>query len=437
MFAHGQAGQKSAKQNLAHNTQLYCKATPCKYFMSYGNCLCRFAHGNTEGRGHGMGDGMATASRVNHSYSDLKEGTTNQYKTTSSKNYKDSGYGYQNTFRCVACSEFRGQLPSFSTFREVCQHSLRVHRVSQSFQITSVQSATLLPDKLVMYQCKLCKEIYFSEASVKIHFEKHWDLLVSLWKEYTEVKCRVCEVVIETEGMEEHMDNLHPSDLFANTNDLEKNDSYCYEPKSLKCTTIQLKMEKHDTSPSIQTAATAFNTTALPTKPLIRVKPISLLQALPQSQTATTDNWSPTTKVVVKPANFRSHEADNQKGQIRRISPRNSRTPSFRCTRRHSSRKSRKSPSRRSRRSPTKDDRRSSCRNSKRSPIKSSERPGSKYPSKTQWYSYRDRQAGSSRGGEVGKKVRRGDGERNRRSRSIDGRSGDRIKNCSDSWDGH
>merc|ERR1719186_1901605 len=354
MFAHGQAEQRSAKQNLAHNTQL-CKATPCKYFVSYGNCVfgssCRFAHGNTEGRGQGMGDDMTMASRVNHSYSDLKEGTTNQYKATSSKNNKDSGYGYQNTFRCVACTEFRGQLPSFSTFREVCQHALRVHRVSQSFQITSVQSATLLPDKLVMYQCKLCKEIYFSEASVKIHFEKHWDRLVSLWKEYTEVKCRVCEVVIETEGMEEHMANLYPCDLFANTNDLEKNVSYCYEPKS------QLKMEKHYNSSSVQTAATAFNTTALPTKPLIRVKPISLLQALPQSQTATTDNWSPTTKVVVKPANFRSHEADNQKGQIRRISPRNSRTPSIRCAGRHSSRKSRKSSSRRSRRSPTRDDR--------------------------------------------------------------------------------
>jgi len=447
MFAHGQAEQRSAKQNLTHNTQLYCKATPCKYFMSYGNCVfgssCRFAHGNTEGRGHGMGDDMTMASRVNHSYSDLKEGTTNQYKTTPSKTYNDSGYGYQNTFRCVACSEFRGQFPSFLTFREVCQHSLRVHRVSQSCQMTSVQAATLLPDKLAMYQCKLCKEIYFSKASVKIHFEKHWDLLVSLWKEYTEVRCRLCEVVIETEGMEEHMDNLHPSDLFADTKDLEKNILYGYEPTSIKSTTSQLKMEKQDTSPSMQTAVAAFNTTAPPTKPLIRVKPISLLQAQPQFQTAATDyiymnGRSSTTEKLLEPANFRSHEADNKKGGSRhskRTSPRTSRTSSFRFSRRSSSRNGRKSPSRRS---PIRHNRKSPYRNSTRSQIKSSETPGTKYPSKTKWYSYRDRQSGSSREGKVGKKARRRDGERNRRSRSKDGKSGDGIiKNCADSSDGH
>jgi len=464
------------------------KGKLCKSFMSNGNCVIgssyQFAHGNTELMFHGMGDGMTTASKGNHSNSELIEGTTSQqYKTKPSMNNEDSDC--QNTFRCIACSEFHGQYPSFQTFREVYQHSLLVHRVSL---MSAVQSATLLPDKLVMYQCKLCKESYFSETSVKIHLETHWDLLVSKWKEYTEVKCRVCEVVIERDGMEEHMNNLHPSDQFANTQDLEEKVLHGYEPNSLKSTTSQLKIEKQDTPPSIQTTAAAYNT-ALPTRPLIRVKPLSLLQAQSHYQPATSDDVyaasrSPTTNIVLEPAIFRtdspqtptsqvwtkkcqimspnqksSYKADNKKGGIshRRTSPRNSRTSSYRSNRRslsRSSRESRRSPSRnsrkirrspsrnsrKSRRSPSRNSRksrRSSSRNSRRSQIRLSKRRASKSPSKTQWYKYRDGQGGSSRGADVGKKLKRGDGDRNRRSRSKDSKSGGGIQNCSGSSDGH
>ena len=132
---------------------------------------------------------------------------------------------HQNTFRCVACPVSDGHLPFFLTFREVCQHSLLVHRVTLE---TAVHSSTVLPERLVMYQCRLCpppdQEIYLCETLVKAHLETHSAFFFKRWKEFTEVKCRVCEMVIESDGVVEHLDKLHPRDLFADIKDLEEND---------------------------------------------------------------------------------------------------------------------------------------------------------------------------------------------------------------------
>ena len=131
---------------------------------------------------------------------------------------------HKNTFRCVACSVLDGCLPSFLTIREVYQHSLHVHRVTLE---AAVLASTMLPDKLAMYECKLCtqdKEIYLCDTIVKAHLESHSAFFLKRWKEYVKVKCRVCEIVIECDGMEEHMDKIHPSELFAGVKDLEEKD---------------------------------------------------------------------------------------------------------------------------------------------------------------------------------------------------------------------
>ena len=136
----------------------------------------------------------------------------------------------QNTFRCVACTVSDDHMPFFLTFREVCQHSLLVHRVTLE---TAVQSSTMLPEKLATYQCRLCssdQKLYLCETLIQTHLETHSVFFFKKWKEFTEVKCRVCEMVIESEGVEEHMDKLHPRDLFADIKDLEEN-GFCTETK--------------------------------------------------------------------------------------------------------------------------------------------------------------------------------------------------------------
>merc|ERR1719186_1474360 len=91
---------------------------------------------------------------------------------------------------------------------------------------SAVMSATMLPDNLVMYQCKLCpqdKEIFLCETLLKIHLENHSAFFLKRWEKYKEDKCRVCKMVIEKEGMAEHTDKMHPSSLFASIKDLQEN----------------------------------------------------------------------------------------------------------------------------------------------------------------------------------------------------------------------
>ena len=150
---------------------------------------------------------------------------------------------HQKNFRCVACSVSDGHLPSFLTFTEVYQHSLLVHRVTLE---TAVYASTMLPDKLAMYECRLCpldREIYLCDTLVKAHLETHSAFFLKRWKEYVTVKCRVCEIVIESDGMEEHMDKIHPSDLFAGIKDLEENNN---SQVSLRSLCSQYQDSRHD-----------------------------------------------------------------------------------------------------------------------------------------------------------------------------------------------
>jgi len=131
----------------------------------------------------------------------------------------------QDGFLCAACPPGPAaalDLPAFSTFREVCQHSLLVHKVSLE---TAVQSSTLLPDKLAMYLCRLCtqdhKEVFLCETLMKKHLETHSTFFLKRWTEYTEIQCRICEAVISVTELEQHVEKLHPPDMFADISDID------------------------------------------------------------------------------------------------------------------------------------------------------------------------------------------------------------------------
>ena len=129
---------------------------------------------------------------------------------------------YVENFLCVACPA-KPKFPSFSTFREVCAHSLQVHGVVLE---AAVQSATVLPDKLAMFLCLLCsadkREFLISEASMKHHLESHSSFFLRNWKEYVEIQCRICECIVSLVTLEEHVKEHHPRNLFANVNSVNQ-----------------------------------------------------------------------------------------------------------------------------------------------------------------------------------------------------------------------
>ena len=182
-----------------------------------------------------------------------------------------------------------------------------------------------------MYLCRLCtpdhRKIFLCETSVKNHLETHSAFFLKRWKEFTEIKCRICEDVIEVTELEEHVDKFHPIHMFADINDIENNDFKCF-PKSPATQYPFLSPDQrkshslpNNLSPvtkmrswqSSQPASvgdllwdscfqpeqlickyysklapaalrqeeppTTVETVTLPTKPLIRVKPLRLLQA--------------------------------------------------------------------------------------------------------------------------------------------------------------
>jgi len=131
----------------------------------------------------------------------------------------------QENFLCVACpTNPHPQLPSFSTFKEIRAHSLQVHGVQLE---AAVQSATVLPDNLAMFLCLLCaphkREVFITETSVKHHLESHSSFFLRNWNEFVEIQCRICECVIPLEIMEKHVNEVHPSNLFANIDFVKKN----------------------------------------------------------------------------------------------------------------------------------------------------------------------------------------------------------------------
>ena len=64
-----------------------------------------------------------------------------------------------------------------------------------------------------MYLCRLCTpdhmKLFLCETSVKNHLETNSPFFLKRWKEFIEIKCRICEDVIEVTGFEEHVDKFH------------------------------------------------------------------------------------------------------------------------------------------------------------------------------------------------------------------------------------
>jgi len=248
----------------------------------------------------------------------------------------------QHEFQCVACSGI-DKFPSFATFKQVCEHSSEVHGVRLE---SVVQSSTLLPEKLDMYLCRLCtphtREVFQCKALVKKHLETHSTFFLKKWEEFIEIQCRVCEDVIDIEDLEQHVDEFHPRNLFAdvkeaiNPNSPANQDHHLSQLSSmspnrrkshpLPCTpSFSVEPEKAQSLQSSQPAseenllwdhcfqpeqlinkyfsklapARTVKDSSTPTpsptvqtsKPLIRVKPLSLLLA--QSQQAEASPLSP------------------------------------------------------------------------------------------------------------------------------------------------
>jgi len=213
----------------------------------------------------------------------------------------------QKNFLCAACPNNR-QFPSFQTFKDIRAHSLQVHGVHLE---AAVQSATVLPDSLAMYLCLLCapdkREVFISETSVKQHLESHSSFFLRNWNDFVEIQCRICEFVIPLKVLNEHVKEHHPSNLFANIDSVNKNMEE--GPEGSKSPSML------ETSPRIKTCQASqqvskdakllwddcfkpdkliskYFTKLLPskieqqklsspknTKPCIRIKPLSLLQA--------------------------------------------------------------------------------------------------------------------------------------------------------------
>jgi len=128
-------------------------------------------------------------------------------------------------FRCAACPGPVGLLPAFPTFKQVRLHSMNIHLVHLE---RAVQASTLLPTTLMMYVCKLCPEetenVCLHVNEIIAHLQKiHSEFFVETWwKEFTEVQCRVCEMVIEENTIDSHINSFHPCDLFAKIGDIVK-----------------------------------------------------------------------------------------------------------------------------------------------------------------------------------------------------------------------
>jgi len=219
-----------------------------------------------------------------------------------------AGDSNMDSFRCAACPGPVHQLPSFSTFRHLSLHSLHDHRVTLE---EAVQASTLLPNTLTMLVCKLCPagtdtDIYFlSEEELKKHLATHSVFFVKKWRQFSDLQCRVCEIVVSEGTFNNHMADAHPISLFADMDDLDtdnvlennKNEDYRIFATDNK-TNLLIKEETEENpvgkkvkvSSSIQesneeqklsfkpkTEYHSIDSQMLPPKPKVRLKPLDLL----------------------------------------------------------------------------------------------------------------------------------------------------------------
>jgi len=81
-----------------------------------------------------------------------------------------------------------------------------------------------------MLVCKLCPTVtntesetgFLSEEELKKHMGTHSEFFVKKWRQFSQLQCRVCEMVVSEDSIENHKDSAHPANLFADIEDLVK-----------------------------------------------------------------------------------------------------------------------------------------------------------------------------------------------------------------------
>ena len=69
---------------------------------------------------------------------------------------------------------------------------------------------------------------------MRTHLVKHSNFFAMRWKLFSELHCRVCEIVIDQDSDEDHMSSAHSKALFADIDDaIGVPDTNSYESKTI------------------------------------------------------------------------------------------------------------------------------------------------------------------------------------------------------------
>ena len=186
-------------------------------------------------------------------------------------------------FLCAACPGPVDNLPSFPTFSQVILHSLQAHKVTLEW---AVQASTVLPTSLIMYKCSLCPadfSCFLTKELLKDHLGNHSNFFVRNWGKFSDVKCRVCEKVVSVDAIDDHMDSDHHRNLFADFEDIIKDDhgKHANIDDEVKENFSILEVSNIGTKSNFKakSESTSCKTPVPPSKPSIRLKPMNLLLA--------------------------------------------------------------------------------------------------------------------------------------------------------------
>jgi len=121
-------------------------------------------------------------------------------------------------FKCAACSTGR------DTLSDIMDHVTTEHNVTVPSQVLKLLK---LPYNLFQWNCKLCLDsnMFSNKEELLNHLESHHGPFF-VKKEYYEVCCRLCEVVLDRKEVEEearrHLNGAHQLDIFY-SNSSEEN----------------------------------------------------------------------------------------------------------------------------------------------------------------------------------------------------------------------
>jgi len=124
--------------------------------------------------------------------------------------------------------------------------------------------------------------------------ETHSKFFVQRWRQYSQRQCRLCELVVSEDNIENHMDSAHPSNLFADSDDLVKenvpgNNENQVDQNFTQDSKANLSKREEDQSEQLESSSSniiesnqehefnGLNPTMFPPKHKLRLKPLDLL----------------------------------------------------------------------------------------------------------------------------------------------------------------